>query len=304
LKISSQKQKEHKDGDERNQEEEKSESDTIQKENLDDNDGDLEAGEMISPSQNFVIVSSSSSARPSQSEEVHDDDDDDDDDSDNGTTDDENGTSDERGENDEDTTDTSVAADHQNTTTTTTTTASTTNPNLLVLPKEFYVAGNDGRVYCTRCLIWRQPGINHYHCMTCQRCVAYFDHHCTILGRCIAGKWGYIGMCHRNKQQQRQPNGHGNYTSFVLIIAMAILGYITTISVLMYALSLKYGPKWVVPISLVVLLWINTCAWRGCKLNGLCWCFRRMFVEICDLIRKCFIRIKRWYFVQRPQSNR
>jgi len=38
--------------------------------------------------------------------------------------------------------------------------------------------------FCTHCLIWRPA--RSAHCYTCDRCVARYDHHCPILGACIA----------------------------------------------------------------------------------------------------------------------
>ena len=74
------------------------------------------------------------------------------------------------------------------------------------------VTGDDGRVYCVRCLVWRPPRGAH-HCSTCQRCVADFDHHCGVFGRCIAGTWR-----------------SGNMPYFNVIILMAVAGFITCIA--------------------------------------------------------------------------
>lgn len=65
-----------------------------------------------------------------------------------------------------------------------------------------------GRIYCVRCLVWRDgggrpkgslaervcdlrmctQGRTEHHCSICQRCVINFDHHCSVFGRCIAGR--------------------------------------------------------------------------------------------------------------------
>jgi len=70
--------------------------------------------------------------------------------------------------------------------------------------------GVDGRVYCVRCHLWRPDDVDVHHCRMCQRCVVHFDHHCGVLGRCIAGK----GM-------------KGNYKYFITLIACGHLGFLT-----------------------------------------------------------------------------
>ena len=113
-------------------------------------------------------------------------------------------------------------------------------------PQELYISHpeeDNQDTFCVKCLIWRKSkrGVRYFHCAVCQRCVKYYDHHCSVFGRCIAGT-GTL---------------RGNYKFFVTIIFMFMLAYFTTIVALVWGLSIKFGPAWAVPISVVVLWCIN-----------------------------------------------
>jgi hypothetical protein len=78
--------------------------------------------------------------------------------------------------------------------------------------------------YCVRCLLWRGRDEKAHHCSTCQRCVRDFDHHCPVLGRCIAGE----GIA-------------GNMGWFKLIIVLNALGGVTALACVILTLQNIYG---------------------------------------------------------------
>lgn len=114
-------------------------------------------------------------------------------------------------------------------------------------PTESYCSADDesGDTYCTRCLVWRRKSEGrHFHCNTCQRCVKHFDHHCSVFGVCIAGK-----VC-----------GHGNIQYFYLLLSFGCLASFATFVAVVYSLSVVFGPKWVIPISIIVVPAFLSCS--------------------------------------------
>ncbi|VEU40675.1 unnamed protein product [Pseudo-nitzschia multistriata] len=136
-------------------------------------------------------------------------------------------------------------------------------------------------VYCTRCLVWRKPGPNYYHCTICQRCCAHHDHHCNVFGRCIAGKvrfWESDGG-----SDKAAATGMGNMVFFATLIAVAGWAYLTVCSAFIYACSVRFGARYAVPIGLVAMI-VPSCCWCDCGVFRSVW---GLFVLVANLVGCC-----------------
>ena len=140
---------------------------------------------------------------------------------------------------------------------------------------EHYIQGPgpNRRIYCTRCLVWRNTdgkSISHFHCNICQRCCAYHDHHCNVFGRCIAGDPRFWkkgrGSC-------------GNILYFHSVIISGVCAFITIYVAFAYAISMRYGVMYGVPIVLVVFF-LTLCCTSGF--------FNVIISPICRLLSMCF----------------
>ncbi len=129
-----------------------------------------------------------------------------------------------------------------------------------------YLRGADNRLYCTKCLVWRKPGVPNYHCPVCQRCCANHDHHCNVFGRCIAG----------NAKFWKCNNNRGNLMYFHGILASGGLGFLTVFAAFLYAFSIRYRPEYAIPICIGITLVISCCCLCSGPITAVCWPCRRV----------------------------
>lgn len=90
------------------------------------------------------------------------------------------------------------------------------------------------RSFCVRCLVWRDSAAKPHHCSLCQRCVADFDHHCGILGICIAGQTPW----------QRRGDTRcctGNIVFFWILLALGFAGMVTSMVAVVIAVVYSSG---------------------------------------------------------------
>ena len=162
----------------------------------------------------------------------------------------------------------------------------------------------DGDIFCTRCYVWRHRKVQQrsanssapssssthppcckpsraYHCNICQRCVKDFDHHCSVFGRCIAGRgW----------------NGNMKYFVTILVIAVvasticpiALIGSLVFLLNFSSSSSLSSSPaRWILPICIiVVILWCTISSLNKFRINMCAWC-RSLASEIFALFQHC-----------------
>ncbi len=142
---------------------------------------------------------------------------------------------------------------------------------------EHYLRGADQRIYCTKCLVWRKPGVTHFHCAICQRCCAYHDHHCNVFGKCIAGNLKFW------------KGNAGNRLYFYGLLVSGAYGFITVFAAFLYAFSIRYQPAYALPIGVAVMLLISCCCFGNSPINIFLWPLFRCL----RMTKKWFIRTNR-----------
>eukprot|EP00933_Yihiella_yeosuensis_P051093 TRINITY_DN4893_c0_g2_i1.p1 TRINITY_DN4893_c0_g2~~TRINITY_DN4893_c0_g2_i1.p1 ORF type:complete len:313 (+),score=35.45 TRINITY_DN4893_c0_g2_i1:30-941(+) len=105
----------------------------------------------------------------------------------------------------------------------------------------------DGRTYCVRCCLWRdqenQASGRYHHCSICQRCVPHFDHHCMVLGKCIAGQ-----------------GCKGNIGYFRTLVSMQWMGLLTSYTTLTVGLFRSDDWKFWLGVASLTILGIYICS--------------------------------------------
>ena len=129
-----------------------------------------------------------------------------------------------------------------------------------------YLKGADKRLYCTKCLVWRNPGVTHFHCAICQRCCAYHDHHCNVFGRCIAGNPRFW----ESNKSSNSSSSSGNLLYFYGILASGAWAFFTVFAAFLYAFSVRYRPVYAIPIGVLVMLVASCCCFGNGPIRIIC----------------------------------
>lgn len=102
------------------------------------------------------------------------------------------------------------------------------------------------KTYCVRCFVWREKKLKPHHCRHCNRCVLYFDHHCSIFGRCIAGSAMGFECCSsmiRYLSTRPRRKCIGNMPYFITLIVMAYAGFFTCAGFTTFSLMYKFATQ-------------------------------------------------------------
>mmetsp|Transcript_12842 Transcript_12842/g.26581 ORF Transcript_12842/g.26581 Transcript_12842/m.26581 type:complete len:376 (-) Transcript_12842:464-1591(-) len=140
---------------------------------------------------------------------------------------------------------------------------------------DHYLRGADQRIYCTKCLLWRKPGVTHFHCAICQRCCAYHDHHCNVFGKCIAGNMKFW------------EGSAGNRTYFYGLLVSGAFGFFTVFASFLYAACIRYRPAYALPIGVAVMLTISCCCLGNGPFNIVLWPLFRLLRTCKRTSKRC-----------------